>query len=148
MMNEFTTALEKSDKTHWADTIQNENTRWSIEEDNVLRRFYPSEGSDVAYRLRGRTVASCQFRACKLGVNRIQPHKNGKWQADEDEILRTWYPKIGIRVADMLPCRTKSAIQNRATLFGLHKEYTLAPVGSYRDEGIYRRRRKLHNNSE
>ena len=95
MMNEFTTALEKSDKTHWADTIQNENTRWSIEEDNVLRRFYPSEGSDVAYRLRGRTVASCQFRACKLGVNRIQPHKNGNGRRMKTRFFGRGIPKLG-----------------------------------------------------
>lgn len=130
--------------THRLESAENGNRRWSNEEDNIIQKYYPSEGSRVATRLNGRTIASCQSRACKLGINRQQPHKNGKWQPDEDEILRTWYPKIGVRVAGMLPYRTKSAIQNRAALFGLHRGYSLAPVNTCQHGDFYRRKRKLH----
>ena len=145
MTNEFTTARENSDTGLWPDTIPNENRRWSSEEDEVLLKYYPSEGSEVASRLCGRTVASCQFRAYKLGIKREQPHRNGRWQQEEDEILRIWYPRMGIRAAVMLPSRTRSAVQNRVALLGLHREILPEPLGTCSPEFVHRRKRKLHH---
>lgn len=123
-------------------------TRWKEEEDTILKEFYPSEGAAVAQRLTGRTMASCQLRAYRLGIERQEPHKNGKWTQEEDDILRFRYPEIGIRVAQFLPWRTKTAVKNRVAILGLHRmirlQMPVEPCFYY----TYCRKRKLHGNQE
>ena len=48
------------------------NTQWTNEEDDIIRRFYPTEGFDCLHRLPGRSKSSVQSRACILGVKSIK----------------------------------------------------------------------------
>ena len=42
-----------------------------------------------------------------------------KWTDAEDNIMKEYYPKIGVMVVDILPARTTNAIKNRANYLGL-----------------------------
>lgn len=44
------------------------NGRWTSEEDEIIKEFYPLESRKVACRLNGRSELSCYQRASKLGV--------------------------------------------------------------------------------
>lgn len=123
-------------------------TRWTKREDEILREFFPVEGDAVSKRLDGRTVAACQMRAFKLGIERKAPYRNGRWQEEEDNILRMRYPVIGIKVISELPWRTKNAIRSRAVLLGLHKDNTLQMPGASCFYFAYHRKRKLHTSNE
>lgn len=41
---------------------------WTAEEDAVIKKFYPLEGSKVSERLKGRSRQSCIYRARRLGL--------------------------------------------------------------------------------
>ena len=127
------------------DSELSQKQRWTEEEDNILKEFFPTEGKDVADRLYGRTIAACQFRAYKLGLHRQQPHSRGKWLKGEDMLLRRWYPEMGIRVAILLPWRSKPAIHNRANLLGLHISGCLQPPVDPEFYNCYKRKRLLHS---
>lgn len=43
--------------------------KWTESEDNIIKEFYPSEGSAVKHRLHGRTDKAVMHRARFLGVN-------------------------------------------------------------------------------
>lgn len=52
--------------------------------------------------------------------------KSPDWSASEDDVLRTWYPEYGMkwdRWDDLLPSRTRRAIQNRAQKLGVRCRY-------------------------
>lgn len=44
------------------------NHSWTHEEDDIIRKYYPTEGAECFYRLEGRTKKSIQGRACILQV--------------------------------------------------------------------------------
>lgn len=44
------------------------NNLWSTEEDSIMRRYWPTEGSKILPRLPGRTYEACRTRAIKLGI--------------------------------------------------------------------------------
>ena len=44
---------------------------WTKEEEDVLRRYYLTEGGKVYLRLNGRTRAACRVRAEKLGLRTV-----------------------------------------------------------------------------
>lgn len=136
---------EECARNEFLDDELPQKVRWSQAEDDILREFFPTEGKDVVERLCGRTIAACQFRAYKLGIHRQQPHSRGKWLKGEDMLLRRWYPEMGIRVAILLPWRSKPAIHNRANLLGLHRNECLQPPVDPNFYNHYKRKRLLHS---
>ena len=46
---------------------------WTEEEDDILRKYYPTMGSKVVDMLPGRTVGSLPDRVARLGIKYIRP---------------------------------------------------------------------------
>jgi len=49
--------------------VRYDDGRFSEEEDDILRRYYPQEGISVASRLLGRTKEQCQRRVKRLKIS-------------------------------------------------------------------------------
>jgi len=87
---------------------------WTEEEDKIIRKYYPIEGSKVAERLPGRTKDTCIYRAKTLKIN-----SDKFWTKEEDEILKKYYPIEGMDVVKRLPGRTRNGCKARARLFNV-----------------------------
>ena len=90
-------------------------SKWTEEEDNIIREFYPIIGSDVYKKLPKRTKSACYCRVVSLGLK----SKYNKWTEEEDRILREFYPIIGSDVYAKLPGRTKLACKQRARMLSI-----------------------------
>lgn len=93
------------------------NKKWTKEEDEILKLYYPNIGWRVYLMLEGRSKAACQIRASTLGVHYKHAHK--EWDDYEGSIMRSFYPIIGIRVCEMLPGRSDDAIYRYASDNGI-----------------------------
>lgn len=82
---------------------------WSLEEDEILKRYYPVEGKDVYTRLLGRSKSACQHRARILRIN-----SKKRWTKDEDSTLMEFYPSEGGNVSLRLPYKDLDSIYKRA----------------------------------
>lgn len=91
--------------------------RWSEEEDNILREYYPIEGTKVKNRLSGRTEAAIKLQAKKLEL-RVRNTWN-TWTEKEDKILRKYYTVEGTKVKNRLESRSRNSIKARARKLGL-----------------------------
>lgn len=78
---------------------------WSSEEDEILRKYYPTEGVKVCLRLTNRDEQSCKGRASLLKIR----FDNNTWTEEEVNILKTYYPVEGLKVINRLNNRTKEA---------------------------------------
>ena len=65
-----------------------------------------------------------------------------RWTEWEDTLLKRHFPEEGIRMAPMLPGRTKAAIRDRAHILGLHRSYALCPTPTEPVMPRYVRKRK------
>jgi len=115
---------------------------WQKGEDKLIRAFYPKEGIRMAKWLPHRTRAEISWRAFALRVeylgegalkkemdeaatqdtgNTLQQGKkiHERWEKDEDELIRSFYPKEGPCMADRLPDRTVEEICRRACFLGV-----------------------------
>lgn len=100
------------------------NGRWTQDEENILRIYYPSEGPNVYRRLPGRTKSACQLKAFKLGFRGIFRIKRA-WTPEEDEIIKKYYPSEGTKVCERLPGRAKASCHARAAKFGVTQDISL-----------------------
>lgn len=91
---------------------------WSEDEVAIMLRYYASEGGKVASRLPGRTIDAIRVEAKKLGL-RYQG-VSVPWTED-DKVLISRYPYVGIAVRELLPTRSESAICKRVVSLGLTK---------------------------
>ena len=105
--------------------------RWTIKEDNILREYYPDEGSDVYKRIAGKTKRSCILRAMRLGIRYSK-----YWTKEEDDILRKYYPIEGSDVYKRLPGRTEEACCRRASAIGVVKPRIEKPWTKEEDDVI------------
>lgn len=109
--------------------------RWTREEDEAIRVFYPSRGAqgtvrELASMNYARTAGAVKERAKHLGVRRdrrTMKHDNA-WSAEELSVIRREFPLGGaVRVASVLRemghDRTVGAINTRASMLGLKKEH-------------------------
>lgn len=103
---------------------------WTEPEKDILRKFYPSEGADVAKRIPGRTVAACRTQAKILGLAETLK----RWTNEEDEILRKYFRDEGPDVAKRLPGRTKQKCYRRAKKLGLEGARDAKPWTPEEDE--------------
>ena len=93
-------------------------SRWTEEEDAILKEYYPTERETVHLRLPGRTASACQRRAVGMKLG-LQDPSITSWTEEEDQIMREYYPKEGGRVQMRLTKRTKGACKTRAKVLGL-----------------------------
>ena len=85
------------------------SNRWTEEEDNIIREYYPTESTDVYKRLCNRTKIACRTRAKMLNIRYINT-----WTKEEDDIIRKYYPTEGSSVYKRLPGRGVNSCCNRA----------------------------------
>ena len=88
---------------------------WTDEEDEILRTYYPIEGSEAFHRLSNRTVVSCRRRVYVLKLT------DGKsyWTEEEKDIIRKYYPTEGTAVYKRLNNRTRSSVMRAAQKLGV-----------------------------
>ena len=97
-----------------------ERSYWTTEEENILREYYPTEGTDVCEKLPGRSRSSVERKAQKLGIKyQPNPDMNGYWSAEEDAILKQYYPIEGKLCTVRFPNRTECVVLARAFKLGL-----------------------------
>ncbi len=95
---------------------------WTAEEDNILKKYYSVEGSEVINRLSGRTKRAIMARASLLGINKIE--KGSTWIKEEIEILKKYYPFEGAKVINRLNGRTIAAIKTQTRDLGIKSPIT------------------------
>lgn len=90
---------------------------WAREEDDLLRKLWPSMAGKCARRFPGRTLSAVTRRATDLGLVFER-----KWSQGDDDILRANYPSKGAAgcVGLFSVGRTPRAIQSRAVKLGMH----------------------------
>lgn len=107
---------------------------WLESEDEILREYYPTMGIAMHDKLPYRSRQSIYCRAIRLGLvkeerqtnedgTKKMPKNRNCWTIQEDEILRTQYPKIGIKVKDMLPNRTVGSIYARCIRLKIVRDF-------------------------
>ena len=96
--------------------------KWSDEEDEIMRTYYPIEGSKVCERLDGRSVQSVQHYAMTHKIYFQNKYNWTHWTDEEIEILKKYYPIEGSKCADRLPGHTKVAITGYAIREGIKTE--------------------------
>lgn len=104
---------------------------YSVEEDEIIRKYYPIEGTMVSKRLNNRTPDSVRCRARRLGIkveelkvvsSERRNYANSKsWSDDEIEILKYYYPIEGKKVLERLPYRSLSSITKKAAQLKIYK---------------------------
>jgi hypothetical protein len=97
--------------------------RWTKEEDEIIRKFYPLEASKVAERLPNRTELQSVDRARRLGV-KIDPHrpfvkKQVLWTNEEVKMIKKYYPIEGTKVSRRLLDRTEEQCRYKARRLGV-----------------------------
>ena len=88
---------------------------WTPEEDDVIRREYPTRGVACVDKLPGRTTQSIATRANRLGIK----YTMNRWTPEEDDIIRREYPTRGVACVDKLPGRATKSIAARANALGV-----------------------------
>ena len=91
---------------------------WSEEEIEILKKWYPIEGTRVMDRLRGRTKSAIHSIVSKLGIKA----PDIQWTELEIEILKRLYPQYGIKTKKFLPNRPIFSIRDKANELGLYVE--------------------------
>ena len=99
------------------------HTRWTPEEDDVIRNNYPTLGiKKCAELLPGRSPGSVHCRAVRLGVWSDAHY----WSGEEDRIIREFYPRLGaIECSNLLHSRTPESIRMRAQLLKVKRVSTV-----------------------
>ena len=94
-------------------------TKYTPEEDEIIKKYYPTEGVKCLSRLPGRTKGSLYDRAITLGVI----YNSTKYTPEEDEIIKKYYILEGETIMQRLPNRTWRNVIQRAYKLGVKSEY-------------------------
>lgn len=105
-------------------------TQWTEAEDQIIRETYPFEGADgtsAALSVAGydRKPASVKARASVLKVRKLmRKARDGQWSGEENEILKSVYPKGGAEMTrrallSIGSDRSVSSIRVHATVMGI-----------------------------
>lgn len=96
--------------------------RWTSNDIEQLRRLWPMHGIRCA-ELLGRTEFSVQSKASSLGLHfrgQKPPRCVSKpWTQEEEERLRQLWPTVGRHCIEQFPGRSRTAIEQRASVLGL-----------------------------
>ena len=108
-------------------TTKDIKKEWTSKEDEVLKKYWPIEGSNVAERLCWKTAEECDARAAALGLGKKDIDV---WTPEEDEILKQYYPVDGANVHKRFANgRTEADCIKRALELGIIKK----AVGAWTD---------------
>lgn len=88
--------------------------KWSIAEDNFLKKYYPDNGALWCCKKLNRTKKACVHRAGFLNLKRSY-----RWKLSDDEIIRKYYPKYGVKKVSEILGRTKETCSTRAFVLGV-----------------------------
>ncbi len=90
---------------------------WNSTEDEIIKKYYPTERSKCALRMEDRKRKSVINRAMQLGVTSKKAAK--KWSKEEEDIIREFYPKELNQTVLRLPGRSKVSVSSRARILGV-----------------------------
>ena len=93
--------------------------KWTDEELELLRHYYPTESSTIHLRIPRHTLGSCQRKASLMGIRSLSTES---WSAEEDAVLKEYYPSEGNRVSERLPGRSRKACIVRAGALGIKSQ--------------------------
>ena len=105
--------------------MANTKKRWTADEIEILRKYYPAEGDQVCERLSGRTAKSCRIQASKMEISKnisssATVQNDVKyvrlWTEAEDKILREYYAAEGSKVRYRLNQRSAESCRGRADI--------------------------------
>ena len=89
---------------------------WTVEENEILRKYYLTEGLKIIDRLSGRTREAIRKQANKLGLI----IDSNLWTNEEIEILKKWYPTGGqSECIKRLSYKSRLAIISKANSLGI-----------------------------
>lgn len=91
--------------------------RWTDEEVEILKKYFPLEGTKVYKRMVRRNMQACRAKAYSLRLV-----YSVKWTDLELEILRKYYPIEGCNVSKRLKGRSKVACTEMARSLGIRYE--------------------------
>ena len=99
-------------------SFERNSNSWSEEEIEIIRKYYPFEGSrGCTKRLKNRKVGAVNTLAKKIGIKYI----GDLWQPEEDDIIKKYYPIEGSTgCAQRLSKRTPQSILSRASKLGVN----------------------------
>lgn len=109
--------------------MANTKKRWTADEIEILRKYYPAEGDQVCERLSGRTAKSCRIQASKMEISKTFPLQQlyrmmikyvRLWTEAEDKILREYYAAEGSKVRYRLNQRSAESCRRRACCIRTH----------------------------
>ena len=93
--------------------------KWTDEEIEILKKYYPVEGPDCASRLNDRTRQSVKAKAFELKITECS-----HWTNEEIEILRKYYPVEGTKCKNRLNNRTEQSVKIKASELNIiHTNY-------------------------
>ena len=90
--------------------ISIEHRSWNKEELEIMKEYFPIEGTAVSERLPGRSKNAIRMKACELKLGKPK----NRFTEEEDEIIKKYYHEEGTRVAERLPRHTKRSIEAEA----------------------------------
>lgn len=105
---------------------------WTEEENNIIRKYYPIEGSECIKRLSKHTVQSLLTQAYRLGVT----YNINLWTDEEIQILRDYYPIEGRNVYKRIPAHSKKSVISKVSALGLRTNRELLPWTKEEDDFI------------
>ena len=93
---------------------------WSKDEIDILTKYYSKESAaDISKRIPNRSIAQIRDKAENLGlVSHFRITRS--WSEDEENILKKYYPLMGVKCIEFLPNKSKKAIASRAHICNLH----------------------------
>lgn len=89
--------------------------KWTDEEIEILKKWYPVEGLKVRDKLEGRTKSSIQATATRLNLQ--SPDRS--WTDEEINKLKKYYPVEGVKIAKRLNNRNRGAIKAQVAKLGI-----------------------------
>lgn len=94
---------------------------WSYHEIELLKQYYPNEGSECYRKIKGKTKQQVKNKAKSLNLFSIESIKGTSWQYFEDDIIKKYYLKEPQYVISLLKGRTEKSIKRRAQELGVLK---------------------------
>ncbi|MDR3104228.1 MAG: hypothetical protein LBU96_07220 [Yokenella regensburgei] len=96
---------------------------WHADELDILKRYYPAEGTSITARLPGRTIHAVRVMARKLGLKKSQSSTLGfrPWSDEEWQLLeKSLHLSVAEQQAAHFPTRTRQAVEKARARFS-HK---------------------------
>ena len=87
---------------------------WLADELDILKRYYPSEGTTITARLPGRTIHAIRIMAKRLGLKKSQSSTLGFRPWSDEEWLkleRNMHLSVAEQQATLFPDRTVRAVE-------------------------------------